>query len=465
MSVIESPRLPEDRRVQADRIQSLLEAGETDGLAELLSELHPSDLADLIEELDEETRIAFLELLPAELASETLVEMASEERPEELLAALEPERISELITELADDDAVDLIGELPLEEQARILASLPRLEAGELRRLLQYDEESAGGIMTTELVAVSVHLTANEAIQEIRRQAREIGGNFSPVFVVDQLRRLNGTVSLQELVLAAPSTPLRDLVEPPVATVSVDMDQEEVGRIIARYNIPSVPVVGPDSLLLGRVTWDDVIDVMEAEQTEDILRLGGVVSEEEVRGRWSDAVRSRLPWLFVNLGTASIAASVVGIFIDTIESIAVLAVIMPVIAGMGGNSGTQTLAVTVRRLALTEESDARRWGVVGKEFLVGVVNGAALGGFVALVSYLLGVLLPDYWPATPVLGLVVLLAMWGNLIVASLAGAFVPILLERLGVDPAIASSIFVTTLTDLAGFFLLLGLASSLLL
>ncbi|HEX7119048.1 MAG TPA: magnesium transporter [Longimicrobiales bacterium] len=465
MSTVEASGLPEERGVRADHVHDLLLAGETERLAGLLSELHPSDLADLVEELDEDDRVILLELLPAELASETLAEMESEEHPEELLASLEPERIGELIAELSDDDAVDLIGELPPEEQARILASLPRLEAGELRRLLQYDEESAGGIMTTELVAVSVHLSAGEAIEEVRRQARELGGEFYSIFVVDLLRRLLGTVTIQELVLADPKSPLRELVEPPVTTVPVDMDQEEVGRIIARYNIPSVPVVGPDNVLLGRVTWDDVIDVLEAEQTEDILRLGGVVSEEEVRGGWAEAVRSRLPWLFINLLTAAVAASVVGIFIDTIESVAVLAVIMPVIAGMGGNSGTQTLAVTVRRLALTQESEARRWGVVAKELLVGLVNGAALGGCVAAVSYLLGLVAPGYWPATPMLGVVVLLAMWGNLVVASLAGAFVPILLERMGVDPAIASSIFVTTFTDLAGFFLLLGLASALLL
>ncbi len=465
MSAVEISGLPEDRQARVDRILALLQSGEIERLGALLSELHPSDLADLVEELDEETRVQVLDALPAEIASETLVEMDSDEHPEELLAAFDPTRIGELISELADDDAVDLLRELPPEEQARILASLPRLEAGELRRLLQYDEESAGGLMTTELVAVSVHLTAGEAIEEVRRQAREIGGDFYSIFVVDLLRRLQGTVSLQDLVLAEPGTPLVELVRPPVAVAPVDMDQEEVGRIIARYNMPSVPVVGPDNALLGRVTWDDVIDVLEAEQTEDILRLGGVVSEEEVRGGWLDAVRGRLPWLFVNLFTAAIAASVVGIFIDTIESVAVLAVIMPVIAGMGGNSGTQTLAVTVRRLALSDESDARRWGVVGKELLVGLVNGAALGTFIAIVSYLLGVIAPAHWPASPMLGLVVLLAMWGNLIVASLAGAFVPILLERLGIDPAIASSIFVTTFTDLAGFFLLLGLASQLLL
>lgn len=465
---MEAARWPDDPRERIEYVVQRVESrriGEVDGLVEALAGLHPSDLADIVERLDEDDRIFLLDLLPAELASETLAEMESEERPEEILAALAPERVGELLARLADDDAVELIRDLSPEEQGRVLAVLPRLEAGELRRLLEYEEESAGGIMTTELVAVSVHLTAGEAIEEVRRQAGEVGEAFYTVFVVDLLRRLQGTVGLQRLVLADPATPLAELVEPPVATVLPETDQEEVGRIIARYNLPSIPVVTEDDILLGRVTWDDVIDVIEAEQTEDILRLGGVDAEEALRGNWAEAVRSRLPWLSLNLFTAAFAASVVGLFIETIEAIAILAIIMPVIAGMGGNAGTQALAVTVRRLALSAGGQSRHWGVVGKELVVGLVNGAALGTFVALASYLLGALFPDYWHAPPQLGLVVLLAMWGNLIVASFAGAFVPILLERFGADPAVASSIFVTTLTDLAGFFLLLGLASKILL
>ena len=450
-------RIAEDPRERLAQVRGMLDARDTDRLTVYLSEFHPSDLADLLAELDEEDRILLLDLLPASIASEALAEMASEERPEALLASLEPERIGQLVAELPDDDAVDLIGELPPEEQARILAPLPGEEAGELRELLQYDEESAGGIMTTELVAVSVHLTVGEAIEAVRQQAKEISGEFYTVFVVDLFNRLLGTVSLQSLVVAEPGTRLTDLVEPPAATVTVDMDQEEVGRIIARYNLPSVAVVDSQNRLLGRVTWDDVIDVIEAEQTEDILRMGGVVAEEEIRGGWVDAVRSRLPWLFVNLATASIGAAIVYKFQDVIERAVILAAIMPVVAGLGGNAGTQALAVTVRRLALTDESTARRFGVVLKELAVGLVNGAALGAFVGLVSY--------FWMGDPKLGFVVLLAMWGNLIVASIAGAFVPILLERLGADPAVASSIFVTTFTDVGGFFLLLGLASALIL
>ncbi|MBI4409097.1 MAG: magnesium transporter, partial [Gemmatimonadetes bacterium] len=238
-------RRPTDLQERLERVRALLEAADQTGLADYLSPLHPSDLADLVEELEEEDRLRVLSALPAELASETLAEMESEEHPEEILVALEPERIGELVGELAVDDAVDLIGELPPDEQARVLATIPRVDAGELRELLRYDEESAGGIMTPELVAVSVHLTAGEAIEEVRRQAQEIEGAFYTIYVVNLFRRLVGTISLQELVVADPGTPLEQLVQPPAATVPAEMDQEEVGRIIARYNLVSVAVVGP----------------------------------------------------------------------------------------------------------------------------------------------------------------------------------------------------------------------------
>lgn len=454
-----SPELPETERfgTRLQRVEELLESGDHIALAGFVAELHPSDIADLIEELDEAHRIALLRLLPTELASEALAEMESEEHPEEILASLEPELIGELIGELSDDDAVDLIGELSPAEQARVLSTLAPVDAGELRLLLEYPDESAGGIMTTDLIAVSVHLTAAQAIREVRKQAREVGDEFYVIYVVDLLRRLRGIVGLQNLVLAEPDTKLEELVEPPPATVGVEVDQEEVGRIIARYNLPSIAVVGPDEILLGRITWDDVMDVIEAEQTEDLLRLAGADAEEEVRGDWREAVRSRLPWLAINLVTASLGAAVVYLFTDTIEQIVVLAALMPVIAALGGNAGTQTLAVTVRRLALTKETAVRRWGVALKEILVGLVNGAALGAIVGLFSAVAF--------GRPMLGLVVLLAMWGNLMIASFAGAAVPVFLERIGADPAVASSVFVTAVTDLAGFFLLLGLATALLL
>jgi magnesium transporter len=445
-----------------ERIRELI-AGEAHGeLHALLLPFHPSDLADLLAELDEGDQRAVLVALAPEpaLAAEALAEMEWDEHPEEALALLEPEQIASLVSQLSDDDAADIIGELGPEDQRRVLAALPSLDATDIRDLLRYDEETAGGLMTTELVAVDAELDAREAIEEVRRQAQEIG-EFYNIFVVDAQRRLQGTLPLQSLVTAPAGARIADLVEPVVVSVPPELDQEEVGRIISRYNLVAVPVVDAGGRLLGRITFDDVIDVIEAETTEDILRFGGVSDEEEVRGGWWDAVRSRLPWLLVNLVTAAAAAAVVVHYEETIARLTLLAALMPVIAGMGGNTGTQALAVTIRRLALSRESMGRRWTVVGKELAVGVINGLAIGlvagGATALIAWATG--------ETLLLAVVVLLAMWMNLVVAGFAGAFVPIVLESVGVDPAVASSIFVTTFTDMVGFLLLLGLASGMLL
>ncbi|MDH3685184.1 MAG: magnesium transporter [Myxococcales bacterium] len=435
-----------------DELQHLLKSGDVDAILGWVEDLHASDLADVIEHLeDDRARIRLLDLLPAELASDALAEMEEEEDPSGLLARMEPERIAELVEELADDDAADLIGDLEPAEQERVLEAVEDSE--EIRELLEYPEESAGGIMTRELVSVSAEATAGQAIEQLREQAAD-REDFYTIFVVDAARRLRGVVTLQALALAPPSRPLSEMTEEPPAVVPVDMDQEEVGRILSRYNLAAIGVVDADGQLLGRITFDDVIDVVEAETTEDILRFASVSEEEQLRGSTWGAIRSRLPWLTVNFVTLSMAAIVVWIYRETIEQAAVLAAIMPVIAGLGGNAGTQALAVTIRRIAIADETMAERWSAVWKELLVGLVNGFALGLLVAGVA----AVLPD---ASPVLGPIVMVAMWGNLVVATTLGAFFPIVLERLGADPAVASSVFVTTFTDLFGFLLLLGLAS----
>lgn len=456
-------RAPESRaqiesEARAEAIHRLLERDDDAAVGALLEDLHPSDIADLVEQLDDvDEQVRVLELLPIDVSADTLAEIESHEHPEAILSSLDPRRIAALLARLPDDDAVDLIGQLSTEEQARVLATLPQIEAGALRKLLHYDEESAGGIMTTELISVTIDLSAAEAIEEIRRQAREMTESFYSIWVVDAYRRLQGTVGLQDIVLADPRSRIQDILKPPVATVPVDMDQEEVARLMARYNVPSLPVVAPNDALLGRITFDDVMDVIEAEQTEDIFRLAGVSEDEPVRGGFVDTIRVRIPWLMLNLVTAALAASVVLYFSDVISELVLLAAAMPIIAGMGGNAGTQTLAVTVRRLALSDEPSGRRWGVAAKEMLVGLTNGLVVGTIAGVAGYLLD--------GQPMFGLVVLLAMWGNFVVASFAGAFVPVLLERIGADPAVASSVFVTTFTDVFGFFLLLGLASTLIL
>ncbi|MDH3205018.1 MAG: magnesium transporter [Gemmatimonadota bacterium] len=436
------------------RIRELLLRGDATGAGEAAGAMHASDLADLLEELDEELRIPLLSAVPVELASGALAEMEEGEDRGDLLSALTPAMRAEFLHELADDDAADLIGDLEPPEQQRILDALPAEEADDLIDLLKYDEDSAGGLMTTELVALNATLTAGEAIEEVRIQGREIE-DFYTVFVVDSEKRLLGTLRLDDLVIADPGSLVGELVEAPIATVLPDVDQEEVGRLISRYNLVAIPVVTEDDVLLGRITFDDVIDVIEAEQTEDILRLAGLNDEDDLRHSWQQAVRARLPWLSLNLMTAALAASVILVYEDVIDQVITLAFLAPIIAAMGGSSGTQSLAITIRRI--TVEGSGRTRGHVMREILIGLVNGAVLGIGIAVLALLVD--------GDPRLGLVVLLAMWGNQIVAGFAGAFVPATLDRMGIDPSIASSVFVHTLTDLCGFFLLLGLASRLLL
>ncbi|MGI9628872.1 MAG: magnesium transporter, partial [Longimicrobiales bacterium] len=321
----------------------------------------------------------------------------------------------------------------------------------------RYSEDSAGGLMTTALVAVSAVATTEEAIAEIRRLGREVE-DFYTVFVVDTQTRLLGTVPLDDLILAEPDATVESLVEPSVATVLPATDQEEVGRIMSRYNLVSIPVVEEDGTLLGRITFDDVIDVIEAETTEDILKLVGVSDDEELRAGWFDSVRSRLPWLVLNLVTAAFAASVILYYEDTVRRFTFLAFLMPVIAALGGNSGTQALAVTIRRIALADRFTDRHRQVVAKELAVGLLNGLVLGLLFAVFGYV-------SQDGDIRVGLVVLLAMWANIVVAGFAGASIPTLLHRLGIDPAVASSVFVHTFTDLIGFVVVLSLATSLLL
>lgn len=441
---------------EAAELLALAETGDFERIAEVAGGLHPSDVADMVASVaDEGRRLRILQALPTDVASETLAEMEEDEDRAQLLGALDSARGAELVRELADDDAADLVGELDPTDRNRLLAALPSEEADEIRGLLRFGEETAGGLMTTELVSVPAESTAGDAIREVRRQGRGVD-DFYTVFVVDELGRLRGAVPLDDLILADPGDPVASLAEPLGATVQPDTDQEEVGRLMGRYNLADVPVVNASGALVGRVTFDDVVDAMEEETTEDILKLAGLRDHEELKAGWRDAVRTRLPWLLLNLATAVVAASVILRYKDVVESIAFLAFLMPVIAALGGNTGTQALAVTIRRIAVGEDLRPRRFGMVGKELLVGLLNGLVLGLCFALFAYLVD--------GSPRMGVVVLLAMWCNVVVAGFAGALIPTVLDRMGVDPAVASSVFVHTLTDLVGFTMVLSLAAALL-
>jgi magnesium transporter len=440
-----------------DRVEWMVDLVRNDEIPVFVRRAHdfePADLADVLAALDEDERIAVVQALPPELSSQALAELPEDAHAEDTLAALSPERAAQIVEELEDDDAAGILREMEPATQERILQEVE--DRAEVERLLRYDEETAGGRMTTHLVTVRDTATAAEALEQIRRQAEEVE-EFYQVFVVDGNRHLVGILPFKSLVVSRPDLPVREFMADADISVKPDLDQEEVARLMARYNLPSVAVVDDSGRLLGRVTFDDVIDVVEAETTEDLLKFGGVSPDEELAAGWTTSVRSRLPWLYVNLLTAFLAGGVVYMFQATVQRVVVLAVWMPIIAGMGGNAGTQALAVTVRRLALGQIPEHRFVQVVGKEVLVGLTNGLAIGIVVGIVAMLLG--------EQPSLGLVVFLAMAVNLLIAGFAGAFIPIVLERMGVDPAIASSIFVTTFTDTFGFLLLLGMAGWLLL
>ncbi len=453
----EEVRVAVDRDALTDVLESV-DRGDLAPLTESAQGMHPSDLADLVASVPtEEGRLQVLSALSPEAASETLAEMEVHEDRADLFAALDARRGADLLQRLADDDAADLLGELAPGDRDRVLAELPTADAGDFRDLLRYGEDTAGGLMTTSLVSVATELTAAEAIAEIRKQGREVE-HFYAVFVVDARGRLRGTVHLDDLVLADPTDTIASLVVPPVATVLPDVDQEEVGRAMGRYNLVSMPVVNDEGTLLGRITFDDVIDVIESETTEDILKLAGVSDEEELKAGWLDAVRARLPWLLLNLATAAAAASVILRFESVIEDAVFLAFLMPVIAALGGNTGTQALAVTIRRISVGDGLRSHHFQAVGKEVSVGLLNGLVLGVCFGAFAY--------FWEGGDArVGGVVLAAMWMNVVVAGLAGALVPTLLNRLGADPAVASSVFVHTLTDLVGFAMVLSLASALLL
>lgn len=436
-------------------IAELVRAGHIDAFVSAAHELEPADLGDVLSALDETERLIAVSALPPELSGEALASMPEEAHAEDTLAAMHPERAAEIVEELADDDAADLLGQMDEHTAERILAEVEAPERAEFEKLLRYDEDSAGGLMTTRLVTVVDNATAAEAIEAIRRQSEEAEG-FIQVYVTDKERHLQGVVPLKGLVTSAPARPVREFMEDADIRVHPEEGQEHVADLMARYNLLEVPVVDGNGRLLGRVTFDDVIDVVEAEATEDLLKFGGVSADEDIAAPWHTAVRSRLPWLYVNLLTAFAAAGVVLIFSDSLQQLKWLAVFMPVIAGMGGNAGTQALAVTVRRLALGLVKAGTEPQIVGKEAAVGLLNGVAI----ACVAGMAG-----WFAAGTSFGIVVFSAMVGNLLVAGFAGAFVPLLLERFKIDPAIASSIFVTTFTDMCGFFLLLGLATKFLL
>jgi magnesium transporter len=437
------------------RIKTALEGDDAE-LQLVLKDYHASEIALIFERIPQEAKERIINILPTEIASEVISEMHEEQDPGELLIGLNPEKRSEIVEELDYDDATDIISQLDEDEQQEILEDLDQEDADSIRALLNYDENTAGGLMNPQLIKVNISLDKKDALDEIIRQSEEME-EFYTIYVVDDFNTLQGVLSIKDIIKAHSDIKVRNLVKTDPVYVKVDLDQEEVAKLISQYNLTTIPVVDDQMKLLGRITVDDIMDVMEQESTEDMLKISGVSEDEELSGNWKNAVKSRLPWLIINLGTAYLAASVIRHFDDTVSQVKGIAAYMTIIAGMGGNSATQALAVTVRRISLSDLTDSQAYNTVLKEFLVGMINGAANGLIVFTIAL--------FYDANPMLGVVLFLAMTGNLIIAGLTGATIPLILKRVGIDPAVASSIIITTFTDCAGFLLPLFLATKLLL
>jgi magnesium transporter len=440
--------------VVLDSVKRLLRMGATANLVNLLHKQHPADLAQLFSELPEKDRRSAFALL-VERNSRLAMEALSELGPEAgaaLLADRSAEEIVKLTQELPSDDAAAIIDYLPEELSIAVLELIQKRPAGaDVGDLLEYAEQTAGRIMNPKVFALSEDMTAGEAITALQA-ARDVEMVFY-LYVIDARRHLVGVVSLRRLLLVSPTTPLKRIMTTDIISVRADMDQEEVARQVASYNLLAIPVVDEENKLVGVITVDDVIDVIKDEATEDVYRLAGVSSDDRVFTRPSESLRKRLPWLIVNLATAFLAASVVALFSSSIGYLPMLAVLMPVVAGMGGNAATQTLTVIVRGIAIGELTWGNSRKALLKEAAVGIGNGVVCG--------LIGAVVVLIFKGDPMLGLVLGLAMVINMFIAATAGTLIPLTLRALKVDPALASSVFITTLTDMFGFFSFLGLAT----
>ncbi|MEL7564940.1 MAG: magnesium transporter [Dehalobacterium sp.] len=420
----------------------------------LLHEFQPADIADFIEDLTPEEIGPILNLLTGEVAGEVLNQL-DPELAGQVLINIGEEKTSAIIEEMYSDDVADLLAELPDQEKDKILNLMEREDAVEVRELLEYKEDTAGGIMTTEYVAILQNITAGRAIEVLREIAPDAETVYY-VYVVNDKNQLVGVISLRELIVASPDTIIENIMHHKVKSVNVNMDQEEVAAIVTKYNFLAVPVVDNDNCLLGIVTVDDVIDVIHEEATEDIYRLAGTTEidlEDNLFARILSSLRSRLPWLLVTLAGGLLAGRIIRSLEAELQAVVALAYFIPLLTGMGGNVGTQSSTLTVRGLA-TGQVDAKELvQTVWREAMVGMAVGLICGLIVTLVAFL--------WQKSLLLGLVVGGALLGNMITAATMGTFVPMVFKRLGIDPAVASAPFISTSIDITGLLIYTGLAA----
>ena len=436
--------------ISKEELRNFLLHATDEQLAEMIEFIHPVDILEVIHEYKEDE-----DVIMKRLPSEILAEIVDEEEDEEkygLLSHFSDTEQMVILEEMSSDEITDLVSVLDEAESEDVLSKMNVEDRQEVRELLSYDADTAGGLMATEFISLSQHMSVLQTLEYLQKAAQDAEMAYY-LYVVDQSNVLTGVVSLREIVAHSFDTQIRDIANPNVISVPASTDQEEVARIFSKYSFLMMPVVDEHDHILGVITVDDVMDIIEEENTEDIHRLAQINEEEKVDGSLIESLKSRLPWLLINLLTAFLASSVVAVFSGTIEKVVALAAVNPIIAGMGGNAGTQSLTIVVRGIALGELTGDNARRVFFKEFGVGILSGVSIGLVVALLC---GVMQQN-----PIFGLVVGLAMLLNMAFATIAGYAVPVILKKINVDPALASSVFVTTVTDVLGFFFFLGLAT----
>lgn len=441
-----------------DDVAAALRANDKDHVRALVRDLHYADMADLLERLDAEDRRLLVDAIRDEFNADILPELAAEVR-DEVMDALGFEDIAVALTELDSDDAVYVAGKLDADERNQVLARVPPDTRALIENGLAYGESSAGRLMQRELVAVPNYWTVGETIDYLR-SARHMPGKFYVVFVVDPRHRPQGVVELHRILKARRPERMSDLVDSEDDVIRADMDREEVAFLFRQRDLTAAPVVDKSGRLIGQITIDDVVDVIDEEAGEDILKMAGVRAADDSTTLYKTVMstaQSRFIWLVVNLGTAFLASSVIGIFEGSIEKLSALAVLMPICASMGGNAGTQTLATVIRSLATRELNASNMFSVVWKEVFVGFINGLLFAFITGVFAYA--------WFHDILLGVVIGGAMVTNMIAAGLAGIGIPLILDKLGADPADSAVVFLTTVTDCVGFFTFLGLATWILL
>jgi len=433
-----------------ERIHSALGTQRLEDALAILLELHPADRADVFNLLTYAEKSALFPLLDVPTTADLLEELEDEEVLE-AIESLSPERLADVLDEMEPDEAADLLGDLTPEQASAALAEME--DAEEVIPLLGYPDQTAGGLMTTSFVALRRYTTTEQAIQFLRQVRPEIEiPNY--LYVVDREKRLIGVVGFRELVISDPTVTMDSIMDPDVRYISVGTDQEEVARLMSRYDLAAVPVVDNQQRLVGVITHDDILEVVEEEATEDIYRLANVIDTDlDPQSPISEQLKGRLPWIYLNMVTALFASWVITNFEGLIAQVAILAAFQSIVAGLGGNTASQNVAMIVRALALGKIDPKRIWIVTIRQVLVGMLQGIAVGIVIGF-----GIAL---WQNNLYLGVILALAMVGNMVVAGIIGTLVPFGLRAIGLDPALASSVLVTAVTDSAGFFIFLSLAS----